>query len=155
MCHHLTYSHTASFYVLTVIQLHSPTCLLLNILLKDSYPEFPTLDTSTEQETVEKMEDGKKGEESPHKCQNDIHEDCNSLSNEEERHSNTEPLQVEQCKSTGNEKALEEKRGVKRKRNDDDDDDDNDDCKVNSESLHETQGKKVMIIIFYLLLCLL
>ncbi|XP_078375877.1 uncharacterized protein LOC144659327 isoform X2 [Oculina patagonica] len=105
----------------------------------DSYPEFPTLDTSTEQETVEKMEDGKKGEESPHKCQNDIHEDCNSLSNEEERHSNTEPLQVEQCKSTGNEKALEEKRGVKRKRNDDDDDDDNDDCKVNSESLHETQ----------------
>lgn len=114
--------------------------------MEDSFLKFSSLDKSTEQETVLKMDDEKKVEENPHRCQNDIQEDSNnSLNNVEERHS--EPLQVEQCKSSENEEALEEKRGVKRKR----DDDDNDDYNENSEGLHETQGKKIMII-FYLFL---
>lgn len=113
--------------------------------MEDSFPKFPALDTSTEQETVEKRQDDKKGEEGPHECQKDIQEDSNSLNSEMKKDLNTELLQleqenvafeIEQCKSSGIEEALEEKRGVKRKRDDDDDD-----YEMNSNNLHETQGE--------------
>lgn len=104
---------------------------------------FPTLDTSTEQETVEKGKDDKKSEENSH-----YQEDSSSLNNEAER----QPLQVEkeaalsdkeQNKFSGNGEELQDKRGVKRKR---DNDDDNDYNEMNSECLHETQGEKLILL---------
>ena len=123
--------------------------------MEDSFPKFATLDTSTEQEAVEKGQDDKKSEENPEKCQNNIQEDSNSLNSEAEGHSETEPLHVEQdiapcdveqCKSRGIAEASVEKRGVKRKRDDDDDDGDDDDYnEKNSKSICETEGTKVIL----------
>lgn len=110
--------------------------------MEDSFPKFPTIDTST----VEKGLDDKESEENPDKCQSDIQKESNSLNSEAEGHSDTEtlhveqdivPCDVEQCKSRGIAEASVEKRGVKRKRDDDDDDEYNE---KDRNSSCETQG---------------
>ena len=115
--------------------------------MEDSFPKFPALDPSSEQEIVEKRQDDKKGVEYLHECQKDIQEDSNSLNREMEKDSDNEPLQldqenvtvdIEQCTSSGIEEVVEEKKGIKRKRDNDDDDDD---YEMNNESLHGPQGK--------------
>lgn len=112
--------------------------------VEDSLPKFPALDTSLEQEIVEKRQDDSMGEEDPHELQKDIQEDSNSLNREKEKDIDNEPLQIDQenvtvdiaqSTSSGIEKALKEKRGIKRKR-----DNDNDDVyEVNNKRSHETQ----------------
>lgn len=86
--------------------------------------------------------------EDPHEYQKDIQEDSNSLNREMEKDIDKEPLQlaqenvtvdIEPCTSSGIEKPLEEKRGIKRKRDDDADDDE--DNEMNNKSLHGPQGK--------------
>ena len=117
--------------------------------MEDSFPKFPALDTSFEQEIVKKQQDDKKGEEDPHELQKDIKEDSNSLNREMEKDIDNDPLQldqenvtvdIEQSTSSGIEEALQEKRGIKRKRDDDNGDDD--DYEVNNKRSHETQGKE-------------
>lgn len=109
--------------------------------MEDSFPKFPALDTSFEQED-------KKGEEDPHELQKDIKEDSNSSHREMEKDIDNDPLQldqenvtvdIEQSTSSGIDETLQEKRGIKRKRDDDNDDDD---YEVNNKRSHETQGKE-------------
>lgn len=116
--------------------------------MEDSFPKFPALDTSSEQEIVEKRQDDKKGEEDLYEFQKGIQEDSNSLNREMEKDIDNEPLQldqknvsvdIEQCTSSGIEEVLEEKRGIKRKR--DDDDDDEYEYEMNNKSLHGPQGE--------------
>lgn len=116
--------------------------------MEDSFPKFPALDTSFEQEIIKERQDDEDGEEDPHELQKHIQEDSNSLNREMEKDIDHEPLQldqehvtvgIEQSTCSGNEEALEEKRGIKRKRDDDDDDD----YEVNNKRSHETKGKEL------------
>lgn len=112
--------------------------------VEDSFPKFPALDTSFEQEIIKERQDEEHGEEDPHELQKHIQEDSNSLNREMEKDIDHEPLQldqehvtvgIEQSTCSGIEEALEEKRGIKRKRDDDDDDD----YEVNNKRSHETK----------------
>lgn len=124
----------------------------------DSFPAFPSFDISTaEQETVEKGQDEKNGEDKPGQCVSFQTEDDmqQNILNKEESHSKTDSTGADtgQCVTSGTEttevehpdaeqhassetdEASEERRGVKRKRDDDDNN-----KGINSMRLQDAQG---------------